>query len=142
MAPALPIYSREEIEKMYPKSEGFNRVPDNCHLYNLFQNECTYDGNKVICLPFKRVFMRCLEYKSNEYSGYKIQGKNSRRSGENTDLDDKLEEIERVYRNVEITSRKDNKVESEDPQIREFLEADLVLKKNMREYYRKEKAGD
>ncbi|TID19257.1 hypothetical protein CANINC_003828 [Pichia inconspicua] len=130
MAPALPIYRREEIEKMYPKSERFNVIPDNCKLYQLLQNECTYDGNKVYCLPFKRVFMRCYEYKNNEMSGYKLQGKNGRDVGR--DL---------IYRNVEITSRKDNRVRVDDEMVRNFLEADLILKRNMNAYYERERGG-
>lgn len=132
MAPALPIYRREEIERMYPKSEGFTKVPENCEVYQLIQNECTYDGNKVICLPFKRMFMRCYEYKNNDLSGYKMQGKN-RNSGREE------EEEKGIYRNIEITTRQDNQINLNDDLVREFLEADLILKKNMKAYYDKEK---
>lgn len=137
MAPALPIYSRDEVEKMYPGSKKFSEIPSNCEMYKLTQNECTYDGNRVLCLPFKRMFMRCHEYKSSEYSGYKLQSKNRNSSGDGSVNGETEKEM--VYRNVEITKREDNKIDLRNEDVCEFLEADVVLKRNMREYYKREK---
>lgn len=64
MAPPIPVLSREEIQHRYrlvladPKKYL-------CKLKSLTQHECTFKSNgqgkpETICLPFKRVFQRCL----------------------------------------------------------------------------------
>lgn len=130
MAPALPVYTREEIERMYPNlkmvQKDIEDIPENCEIYKLIQNECTYDGNKVTCLPFKRIFLRCLEKKGGTVIGYKLQPKHE--EDQNTE----------IYRNIEITKQQDNNHKiSKD--IEEFLKADCILKDKMKEYYNKYK---
>lgn len=147
MAPALPVYTRDEIEKMYPmlfmndKQTGKRIIPDNCNLYKLIQNQCTYDGNKVYCLPFKRIFLRCLEKRSKEVIGYKLTPSHSRREFFNTTNDFSNDTI---YRDIEITDKNDNSYlyfpeDDKNPEIEEFLKADRILKEKMRQYYDKYK---
>lgn len=140
MAPALPVYTREEIEKMYP--EIFNKieedkflkirrnVPENCKIYNLIQNQCTYDGNKVYCLPFKRVFLRCKDRNKNkEVIGYKLTPLHR-----NDKFKMKGDVEGEEYRDIEITVEEDNYYKI-DEGVEEFLKADNILKEKMKEYY-------
>lgn len=119
MAPALPVYTRGEIEKLFPVMRS-EEIPPNCSLYRLIQNQCTYDGNRVICLPFKRVFLRCLETRNGEVVGYRLQPKHGLKDG--------------VYRDIEVTSRSDNTYTIND-KIQDFLRADSVLQEKMQAYY-------
>lgn len=130
MAPALPVYTREEIQRMHPKmktvEKNMDDIPENCDMYKLIQNECTYDGNNVKCLPFKRVFLRCLEKKGGEVIGYKLKPKH------------KEDQDTEIYRNIEITKKQDNYYKiSKD--VEDFLKADCILKDKMKEYYNKYK---
>ncbi|ODV98375.1 hypothetical protein PACTADRAFT_185126 [Pachysolen tannophilus NRRL Y-2460] len=61
MSPPIPVYSKKEIDNTYKK---FLKDDDaNCTLYSLIQNQCTFNGSEIICLPFKRLFTRCLRPK-------------------------------------------------------------------------------
>ncbi|SCW01488.1 LAFE_0E00738g1_1 [Lachancea fermentati] len=53
MAPPTPIFGKEELSPLLEKIHG------PCQLYSLIQNECTYDGQGYICVPFKRLFEEC-----------------------------------------------------------------------------------
>lgn len=67
MAPPTPVYTRAEIESQY--SHIFNNLARyECHLKSITQHECTFKlsednsyPSEIICLPFKRLFQRCLE---------------------------------------------------------------------------------
>ncbi|EDK45355.1 hypothetical protein PVL30_003023 [Lodderomyces elongisporus] len=66
MAPPVPVYNLEEIRHQY-KDQFENPQQYKCHLKSLTQHECTFRpssaGNPIpefICLPFKRLFQRCL----------------------------------------------------------------------------------
>lgn len=152
MAPALPVYSRQDIEQMYPglfptriNKDGKPALNlDNCSLYSLIQDQCTYDGNKCVCVPFKRVFARCLDNEFNsrrEVVGYKLtpahQSMSLRRGLSRRDPN------KPVYRNVEITEWHDNDYTNEakgadSELVEEFLRADRIFQKKVKEYYAKE----
>lgn len=158
MAPALPVYTRDEIEKMYPKlfrnkEAGIEsgKVPENCKLNELVQYQCTYDGNKVYCLPFKRVFLRCKERRSKEVIGYKLTPSH----GTVGDIKNRLNvgKNDFFYRDIEITDKHHNSylypelksidtkesdaADLNDKDLQEFLKANKVLKDKMRQYYDK-----
>lgn len=64
MAPPIPVHSREDIQHRYRLQLA---DPDRhlCSLKSLTQHECTFKSNssgrpETICLPFKRLFWRCL----------------------------------------------------------------------------------
>lgn len=65
MAPPVPVYSAEEIRLQY-KDQLENLAKYKCHLKSLTQHECTFKAGtdatlpRIICLPFKRLFQRCL----------------------------------------------------------------------------------
>ncbi|KAK6455381.1 mitochondrial export protein Som1-domain-containing protein [Scheffersomyces xylosifermentans] len=66
MAPPIPVFSRSEISSKYREQL---RNPDKykCQLKSLTQHECTFKTSpdrssppEIICLPFKRLFQRCM----------------------------------------------------------------------------------
>ncbi|KAK6465182.1 mitochondrial export protein Som1-domain-containing protein [Scheffersomyces coipomensis] len=67
MAPPVPVYNRQEVRSKY-KEQLNDPEKYQCELKSLIQNECTFktfpdDRSKppeIICLPFKRLFQRCL----------------------------------------------------------------------------------
>lgn len=158
MAPALPVYSRDEIKEMYPNlfpdrvetdEDGhFKLDNENCRLYSLIQNQCTFDGNQCVCVPFKRLFARCLDKNydgQREVIGYKLRPvHNSQllRSGISRRKPD-----EAVYRDVEITNWKDNDYEGyltgekkaegklDSDLLRSFMKTDKVFQQKVHEYY-------
>ncbi|KAG0676895.1 hypothetical protein C6P40_001123 [Pichia californica] len=152
MAPALPVYSREEIERIYPKifkkeedKKEINRdnIPNNCEIYELIQNQCTYDGNMVYCLPFKRIFLRCLENnKERDIIGYKLtplhRNNNSNISGRFEINGSGNNKDGKYYRDIEITVESDNDYKYNEG-VENFLKADDILRGKMKEYYDKMK---
>ena len=71
MAPAIPVLTRAQMELKYGEQLA-NPEKFNCQLKSLTQHECTFKTlpledtlndevvPEIICLPFKRVFQRCL----------------------------------------------------------------------------------
>lgn len=63
MAPPVVVHSRAEVQHQFAEQLN-NPQKYQCHLKLLVQNECTYkileEGYEFVCLPFKRVFQRCL----------------------------------------------------------------------------------
>lgn len=65
MAPPVPVYSAGDIRQRY-KEQLENLAKYKCHLKSLTQHECTFKAGtdatlpQIICLPFKRLFQRCL----------------------------------------------------------------------------------
>lgn len=66
MSPPTAVYTRQEILEKY-KHQLKNPSKYNCSLKSLTQLECTFkispEDSRVqetICIPFKRVFQRCL----------------------------------------------------------------------------------
>ncbi|QPG75618.1 hypothetical protein FOA43_002975 [Brettanomyces nanus] len=108
-------------------------------------NQCTYDGNKCVCVPFRRLFARCLDKEfgsRREVIGYKLTpAHGSRMVGQN------LKNRREVYRNIEITEKGDNeyvKILNGDKKgdkelLEEFLRADRVFQRKVKEYYEKMK---
>ncbi|GMM32642.1 hypothetical protein DAMA08_053870 [Martiniozyma asiatica (nom. inval.)] len=141
MAPPIPVYDKDEIRQMlpriYPTSRDLQELKSKgCELFEIVQHQCTFDGNKILCLPFKRVFARCLDefFTSNqEVIGYKLKP---------THLTGRLVENEKIWRNIEITDALDNDylgdLKTESPasvDLREFLNADKILQAKMEDYY-------
>ncbi|KAG7811880.1 hypothetical protein KL921_002146 [Ogataea angusta] len=135
MAPSLPVYSREELRDHYPHlfperivdEQGREKLNlDNCKLWSLTQHQCTFDGDRTICVPFKRVFARCKDteyYSRKELSGFKLLP------------EQRGEKETETYRNIEITTEKDNPYSAQDPLLADFLRADKVLHQKMNQYY-------
>lgn len=64
MAPPTLVHSRADIQKQYEKQFADPKKYQ-CSLRSLTQQECTFivSDNRVqetLCIPFKRVFQRCL----------------------------------------------------------------------------------
>lgn len=64
MAPPTLVFTRQEIFKAN-KDKLLTTNPD-CQLKSITQHECTFKISEnappeIICLPFKRIFQRCLE---------------------------------------------------------------------------------
>lgn len=80
MAPPAPVYNRSEIRGRYADQLN-NPEKYRCQLKELTQHECTFRvapdrklAPEIICLPFKRVFQRCLfPYVAND-NGKKVKG--------------------------------------------------------------------
>lgn len=114
MAPPTPVYNRFEVTSKY---SAMLSDPEkyHCQQKSLTQNECTfkltYPNNvpKVICLPFKREFQRCLFPSSSKHN----QGNET-------------------WINIEVTDENTNKNLFTDSKykdlVQEFLQADKDLK--------------
>lgn len=64
MAPPTLVHTRADIHSQY-REQLANPEKHKCLLKSLVQNECTFRINdtstvETICIPFKRVFQRCL----------------------------------------------------------------------------------
>ncbi|ODV77837.1 uncharacterized protein CANTADRAFT_40094, partial [Suhomyces tanzawaensis NRRL Y-17324] len=66
MAPPVPVYNHNEIRSRF-REQLENPAKYECQLKSLTQHECTFrtfaDRSRppeFICLPFKRIFQRCL----------------------------------------------------------------------------------
>lgn len=78
MAPPTPVYNRSQIRNKY-HDQLTNPDKYQCQLKSLTQHECTFkvsfDGRRpqeIICLPFKRIFQRCLVPETNLVNGKKV----------------------------------------------------------------------
>lgn len=102
MAPPIPVFSQKEIKDRYPGI--FNRTNKSCTFHELTQNQCTFNGKELICLPFTRIFARC-------------------------QLDDDTLKVPK-YLCLEITDVTTNDyAKTEDDVLKRFLEADQLLRK-------------
>ncbi|CAK7900515.1 hypothetical protein CAAN1_23S01684 [[Candida] anglica] len=78
MAPPTLVHSRAEIWNRY-REQFSDPEKYQCHLKSITQHECTFQVSKnkppeIICLPFKRIFQRCLENTiTKDKSGNKIK---------------------------------------------------------------------
>lgn len=122
MAPPTPVYSRVAI---LSKNQEVLRNPEkyDCQLKSLTQHVCTFkvpqtkgSPMETLCLPFKRVFQRCLVPQVVMEKGKKVQ--------------------KQVWTNIEITDVstnsemiEDNKTYGKD--VTDFLNAEVELKKFM-----------
>ncbi|CAK9436868.1 uncharacterized protein LODBEIA_P13900 [Lodderomyces beijingensis] len=81
MAPPIPVFSANEIHHRYDEQMQ-NPEKFQCHLKSLTQHECTFRPStpqrstpEFICLPFKRIFRRCLVPTLTKRSnGEKVKG--------------------------------------------------------------------
>lgn len=77
MSPPTPVLSRAEVLRRYEKQLS-DPAKYNCSLKSISQNECTFrvspDSSTVqetICIPFKRLFQRCLVPYAKKVNGKK-----------------------------------------------------------------------
>ncbi|KAI5962254.1 uncharacterized protein KGF55_003330 [Candida pseudojiufengensis] len=114
MAPPVPVYTSDEIKLQY-EEQLHNPQKYQCHLKSITQHECTFKPStyksspEIICLPFKRIFQRCLVPTTQIVNG-------------------KKQRIER-WQNIEITDEHGNR-DLMDPEskyykhVKEFLSAE------------------
>ncbi|KAL6015666.1 hypothetical protein ACI3LY_004894 [Candidozyma auris] len=109
MAPPTVVLSRTEVQQRY-KEQLQNPEKYQCHLKSLTQNECTFKmsdaGMEYICVPFKRMFQRCLIPETKTVGGKKQRGER--------------------WVNIEITNATTNerRRESHQSEIERFLAAE------------------
>lgn len=126
MSPPTPVLTRGDIRRLYV-GQLSNPQEYECSLKSLSQHECTFvvsaDSSvvqKTICIPFKRVFQRCLVPYVKTIEGKKHSGKR--------------------WINIEVTD-----VETNDPkavygsEVEEFLKAEQELTKWMEKTMDKQK---
>lgn len=116
MSPPTPVFSRKEIEQKYAAQLN---EPEKyqCTLKSLTQNECTFklgENSRVVetlCVPFKRIFQRCLVPHTILKNGRKT--------------------VEKRWINIEITlaSSNDDLKSVNRAEILEFMRAELDLQK-------------
>ncbi|RCK63120.1 hypothetical protein Cantr_09741 [Candida viswanathii] len=127
MAPPVPVYSVGEIQSQY-KAQLANPEKYQCQLKSITQHECTFRPStirandpstppEIICLPFKRIFQRCLiPVTTKDEAGRKTRSEK--------------------WINIEITNEKTNHdlVEPESKyskDVMDFLDAEREFKKFM-----------
>lgn len=109
MSPPVPVFSREEVIEEIPEL-GYSKakLSKKCSLYTITQNQCTFNGTEIICLPFKRTFARCPLI-------------NKAKDG-------------RLYADIEITTSRDNNYKKQESMLEKFLSADKELRKKFQDY--------
>lgn len=119
MAPPVPVYSLNDIKSKY-KQQLTEPEKYQCHLKSITQHECTFkpDPNRInqpeiICLPFKRIFQRCLIDTKQKIDGKKV--------------------ILKKWINIEITNNQTNKdlLITHGNIVKEFMNAEQEFKKLM-----------
>lgn len=119
MSPPTPVFSRSEIQSRY-KQQLKNPKDFNCSIKSLVQSECTFklsqENSRVqetICVPFKRVFQRCLIPQIQRKNGQKV--------------------IVKRWINIEITlENTNNELKGKySEELLQFMKADVELKKWM-----------
>ncbi|OBA18944.1 hypothetical protein METBIDRAFT_47459 [Metschnikowia bicuspidata var. bicuspidata NRRL YB-4993] len=79
MSPPTPVRTRAEMHSIY-KEQLTNPGKYQCTLKSLSQLECTFKISptnsvlETICIPFKRVFQRCLQPYTRVVDGKKQRG--------------------------------------------------------------------
>lgn len=121
MAPPTLVHNRKEVFRQYDKILQNPNLHD-CELRSISQHECTFKVSEdsppeIICLPFKRIFQRCIE---TAIEKDKITGKK-------TKVD--------KWVNIEVTSAETNQdlltEERYRDDVRDFVNAEKELKKLM-----------
>ncbi|KAI5954469.1 hypothetical protein KGF54_002244 [Candida jiufengensis] len=78
MAPPVPVYTIDDIKLQY-KQQLDNPAEYKCHLKSITQHECTFKPStyksspEIICLPFKRIFQKCLIPSIQQINGKKTK---------------------------------------------------------------------
>lgn len=124
MAPPVPVYSAEEIRLQY-KEQLENLDKYQCHLKSLTQHECTFKAGTdktvphFICLPFKRLFQRCLIPTVEQKNGKKIRTEK--------------------WINIEVTKESTNQdLLEEDSKYYSYVQEFLAVEKDFRDLMEKE----
>lgn len=127
MAPPVPVYTSTDIKRQYAPQLT---QPDKyqCQLKSITQHECTFRPHpqgihppEIICLPFKRLFQRCLIDHISQENGKKVKLKrwiNIEVTDAETNRDlfvpgSKYSEAVRDFKNAEVEFRKLMENESE-----------------------------
>lgn len=121
MAPPTPVYTKFDTLARYG-DQLENPEKYQCHLKSITQHECTFKVSpdrshppEIICLPFKRIFQRCLSDVIVKENGKKKKVQ--------------------TWTNIEITNENSNRDLMDFPKyskdVRDFLNADKELKKLM-----------
>lgn len=119
MAPPTLVYSKSDIFSSYNDVLA-NPEKYQCHLKSITQHECTFKVShdrlhppEIICLPFKRIFQRCLYPTIIKENG-------------------KKKRVEK-WTNIEITDQNSNRdlmiVPKYGKDVKDFLNADKELKR-------------
>lgn len=118
MSPPTPVLTRSEIRRLY--SDQLNNPQEyQCTLKSLSQNECTFIVSpnssviqQTLCIPFKRIFQRCLVPYIRVVDGKKCSGKR--------------------WINIEITDDETNDQKTKyGAEVEQFLKAEQELTKWM-----------
>ncbi|KAI5949744.1 hypothetical protein KGF57_004567 [Candida theae] len=124
MAPPVPVYSAEETRLQY-KDQLENPQKYQCHLKSLTQHECTFKAGtdttspQFICLPFKRLFQRCLIPTLEQKNGKKIRAEK--------------------WINIEVTQESTNQdLLDEDSKYAKYVQDFLSAEKDLRDLMEKE----
>ncbi|EGV62595.1 hypothetical protein PSN45_000322 [Yamadazyma tenuis] len=122
MAPPTPVYDRFDILTRYGEKLD-NPDKYQCSLKSLVQSECTFKLSnpglppEVICLPFKRLFQRCLVPTTIVQDGKRIKA-------------DK-------WVNIEVTHEHTNRGLFHDPKydsnVKKFLQAEKDLSRMLQD---------
>lgn len=118
MAPPTPVRLQAEIRDLY-REQLSNPEKYKCTLKALTQLECTFrisGTNSVletICIPFKRVFQRCLQPYVRTENGKKVRGER--------------------WINIEVTDASTNEpvISKHSEEIQRFLKAEAELSRWM-----------
>lgn len=119
MAPPVVVHSRAEVQLQFAEQLK-NPEKYKCQLKSLTQNECTYkileEGYEFVCLPFKRVFQRCLVPETKTINGKKHHGER--------------------WINIEVTDAQTNNIRrvKYGPDIEKFLQVEKETYKWLEEH--------
>lgn len=79
MAPPTLVHTRNEVFRQYDETLRNPNLHD-CQLKSISQHECTFKVSEnsppeIICLPFKRIFQRCIEtaIEKDKITGKKVK---------------------------------------------------------------------
>lgn len=116
MSPPTPVFSRRRIQERY-KAQLNDPDTYKCSLKSLVQQECTFkllsEESRVvetICIPFKRLFQRCLLPHTRVVNGRKI--------------------AEERWVNIEVTLAETNDAARKSfRELDKFMDAEVELKK-------------
>lgn len=123
MAPAVPLFTRKEALQKYAKQLA-NPEKYQCHLKSITQNECVFNAlarpddevpAEIICLPFKRIFQRCLVEELTKVDGKKVK-------------------VEK-WINIEVTDKNTNRDLLEDDRYSQIVDDFVAVSKNFDKWF-------
>lgn len=134
MSPTITIQTQDDIERKFSHLMESRE----CELKTIVQNQCTFDGKQVYCLPFKRTFLKCWQ-PQDALIGYKLTPGHRVRPMEQAEPG---KAAQGRWRHIEITRPEDNVYNLGTQNVDEFLRADEVLRAQMEKYYHSVHSGD